>query len=159
MHHTRTTTTQAQSSVSRTKPRAPCTLVASCPALCLCWTPVFTRVLFGLIRDCEQLEQDWDVNGSMNRCALHETFVHYWHKTTDGAVHALYWCTDCTELISELILTISKLCQQPTSSVTSSLHSATLPCTARPSIRRSLSSLCTNSKRMNLRNTLQCVPN
>ena len=64
-----------------------------------------------------------------------DTFVHYWHKTTDGAVHALYWCTDCTELISELILTISNLCQQPTRSATSSLHFAALPCTLLPSIR------------------------
>ena len=54
------------------------------------------------------------------------TFVRYWHKTTDGAVHALYWCTDYTELMSELILTISNLCQRPTSSATSSLHSAAL---------------------------------
>ena len=64
-----------------------------------------------------------------------ETFVHFSHKTTDGAVHALYWCTDCTELISELMLTISNLCQRPTSSATSSLHSAALLPLHVPSIR------------------------
>ena len=90
-----------------------------------------------------------------------DTFVHYWHKTTDGAVHALYWCTDCTELISELILTISNLCQQPTSSATSSLHSAALPCTPLPSIRWILLESLHNQRiiAMNLRNTLQRVPN
>ena len=32
---------------------------------------------FGLIRDREQLEQDWDVNRSMNRCALLESLRRY----------------------------------------------------------------------------------